>query len=845
LNSNTLNVAVSHPQNLPLIPENFPKLSYFRYTYLHILVLDRTSGKYKMGSATITPNQFVTFGELLKYLRRREGLTQRELSIAVQYSDTQINRLEKNQRVPDATTLTALFLPALHIEDQPEWSTRFLALAAKARKESTQRRTIDTRSLATPSHNLPFHLTSFIGRKADVTRIKQRLSQHRLVSLTGVGGIGKTRLAIHCSSTLLSKFRDGIWWVDLVPLTDEALLPQAIAQVLGVRESPTQSLIQSVESFLREKQLLLVLDNCEHLISACAQLAEALLTQCANLRILATSREALGITGEVVYQVPTLSLPASQPPKLIDSLMEYEGVYLFVERAEARSGFTLTEQNATAVLQICQQLDGIPLALELAAARTELLSAEEIAERLSDRFNLLRQGNRTVLPRHQTLRAAIDWSYDLLSHKELVLFRRLAVFEGGWTFQEVKAVCSGDDIGEDEILDLLGHLVDKSLVIMQVENGNARYRMLETIRQFAHEKFMNSIEAERVQKRHLEFFVHFAEEADPNLNGPEQVAWLDRLGTEHANFRAALGWALEHHELGSAARLGTGLSWFWVFRAHLREGWQWLEQIIELSRRLAQTEQMSPSAKALFAHVLNRASLLAYYRGRQTLAGSLGEEGLALSRKIKNKKLIIEALLPLGFVVQNQGDYERAGALLEEKLALSREVGEKWDVARALVLLGNVALNQKDYVSARIRYEEGLAISREIRHRLFIAIFSNNLGHVALNEGNYTAARELYTEAMLLAQEVGSDRYMMIHLVGWAGLARALGQLERATRLSGAVEALREYIGSRLEQEEQVEHERTISAARSGMDETMFDQLWREGQAMTLEQAVTYALEEA
>ncbi len=324
------------------------------------------------------------------------------------------------------------------------------------------------------------------------------------------------------------------------------------------------------------------------------QLAEYLLTHCANLRILATSREALGITGEVVYQVPALSLPASQPQETSDSLMGYESIGLFVERAGARSGFTLTEQNATAVLQICQQLDGIPLALELAAARTELLSAEDIAERLNDRFNLLSQGNRTALPRHQTLRAAIGWSYDLLSHKERVLFRRLAVFAGGWTFQEVQAVCSGDGIDVDEILDLLAHLVDKSLVIMQAENGNARYRMLETIRQFAHEKFMNAMEAERVQKQHLEFFVRFAEEADPNLNGPEQAAWLDRLGTEHANCRAALGWALEHHEIDDAARLGTGLFWFWVFRAHLRESWQWLEQNIEMSRRLTQTEQMLP-----------------------------------------------------------------------------------------------------------------------------------------------------------------------------------------------------------------------------------------------------------
>lgn len=797
-----------------------------------------------MDHTPLTPDQFVTFGELLKFLRRKEGLTQRELSIAVRYSDTQISRLEKNQRVPDSATLTALFLPALHIEDQPEWAARLLELAAKARGENVQRQAVDLRSSGFPPNNLSFQLTSFIGRKADVDLISQKLSQYRLVSLTGVGGIGKTRLAIHCSSKLLSNFEDGIWWVDLVPWLDEVLVPQAIAQILGVRESPTQSLIQSLQHYLREKHMLLVLDNCEHLVGACARLAEALLTQCANLRILATSREALGITGEAVYQVPTLSLPVSQRQKPIDSPMEYEGVRLFVERAEARSGFTLTEQNAMAVLEICRQLDGIPLALELAAARTELLSAEDIAERLNDLFNLLRQGNRTALPRHQTLRATIDWSYDLISPQEQALLRRLAVFAGGWTLEEAEAICTSEDIRMDEILDLLAHLVEKSLVIMLVENGHTRYRMLETIRQYAHEKLKSSNDAEQVQKRHLEFFVEFAEEADPNLNGPEQVAWLDRLEVEHANFRVALSWTVDRREMESAARLGTALFWFWVFRTHLDEGWQWLEQTIQLSRHMAEKKPMSQSVKALFAHVLNRASLLAHYRGNQNLAWSLAEEGLELSRKIKNKKLIIEALLPLGFVLQKQGDYARAGTLLEENLALSRDVGEKWEVARALVLLGNLALNQKDYINARLRYEEGLTHSREIGHRLFISIFSNNLGHVALNESNYTVARELYAEAVLLAREVGSKRYMMIPLVGWAGLARSQGQVERATKLSGAIEALAEAISSRFEQEDQVEHERTIAVIRSQLDESTFNRLWDEGRKMTLEQAINFALEE-
>ena len=408
---------------------------------------------------------FTTFGDLLKYLRRRARMTQRELGIAVGYSESQITRLESGQREPDAIMVEHQFVEALDLKRDPEAANRLIALAKNA--PVVDANTIAPVAPAIPN-NLPVQLTRFIGREPEVAEVKNLLDAHRLVTLTGSGGIGKTRLTLEVAGGVLDQYKDGVWLVELAPLADPALLPRTVANVLGLQEQRDISIFDAITDYLHDKHLLLILDNCEHLIDASARLAEGVLKQSHAVRILASSREALGIAGELAWRVPSL------PPD--------EAVQLFVERGVlANQAFALTPLTTPAVQTICARLDGIPLAIELAAARVRALPVEKIAERLNDRFRLLTGGSRTALPRQQTLRGAIDWSYSLLSEPERTLLRRLAVFVGGWTLEAAEAVCSE---GLDDVLDALTRLVDKSLVTVD-ETG--RYRLLETIRQYARE----------------------------------------------------------------------------------------------------------------------------------------------------------------------------------------------------------------------------------------------------------------------------------------------------------------------------------------------------------------------
>ena len=408
-----------------------------------------------------------------------------------------------------------------------------------------------------PKHNLPSQLTSFIGREKEIAEIRRLLSplsraeeageglgvRARLLTLTGAGGSGKTRLALQAAAQLLDAFPDGVWFIELAPLSDPALVPQSLLSTLGLIEQAGRSALAILTDFLQPKRALLVLDNCEHLIQACAQLAETLLRTCPTLYILATSREALGIAGETPYLVPTLTTPDPTHANL-DTLPQYEAVRLFVERAQtAWPGFALTNDNTPAVAQVCHQLDGIPLAIELAAARVKALRVEQIAARLTerDRFRLLISGTRTALSRHQTLQALIDWSHDLLSEPERALLRRLAVFAGGWTLEAAEAVCVGDGIEADKVLHLMTQLVNKSLILAEREQGKeARYHILETIRQYASERLLKAGEGEQLRSRHLDFFLRWAERVEPDVRGPQQLKWLDQFEIENDNLRAAL-----------------------------------------------------------------------------------------------------------------------------------------------------------------------------------------------------------------------------------------------------------------------------------------------------------------
>ena len=555
--------------------------------------------------------------------------------------------------------------------------------------------------------NLPIPLTSFIGRVREMARVKELLAQARLVTLAGSGGCGKTRLVIQVASDLVDSFRDGVWWVDFAPLMDAGLTSQTIAKVLGVFEVPNVPMNETLANYLRPRNMLLVLDNCEHLVSGIASLALALLSTCPKLKVLATSREPLGLLGEMVLRVPPLSFPTSQQLQPDEKLEDYESVCLLLERALAvKADFELAEENASAVARICQQLDGIPLAIELAAARVKVLSVGQIAARLGDRFSLLSAGGRTALPRHQTLRAVIDWSYNSLSEQEQALLSRLSVFVGSWTLEAVEAVCS-DAAAPRRVLDLLASLIDKSLVEFAEEPGGlGRYQMLETVRQYGLERLSETGQVEATRRRHVLFFAGLAEKAEQRLRGPEMRTWIERLEMEHDNFRAALDWTLVHESPELSLCFAGALGIFWRKRGYLSEGRKWLERLLVHGEHAP--EQLRVKAMA-------PASWLARDLGDYEQATALQEESLEILRATGNKLEMVDILIQGGLLAVYQNDPQRAFACFSECLALSEELDYRWGRAMALVNLGHAALFDLRWdAQSRSRCEESLELFKEL-----------------------------------------------------------------------------------------------------------------------------------
>ncbi len=668
-------------------------------------------------------------------------------------------------------------------------------------------------------NNLPVQLSSFVGREHELAEVKQVLTNTHLLTLTGPGGTGKTRLALQVAADVLPTFPHGVWFIDLAPVSDPALIPQAVAAVLSVREQPEHPLIDSLVDLLRANTALLILDNCEHLVEASARIAQAMLRACAKLRIISTSREALSIAGEAVYRVPSLAVPELERIPPLENFARLDAVRLFVERAAtARSGFMLTRQNAPAIAQICNRLDGIPLAIELAASRVKVLSIEQIASRLDNRFQLLTGGSRTALPRQQTLRATIDWSYSLLSEPERVLFRRLAVFVNGWGLEAAEEVCADDEgqltkdektafgdslpsvvapspaghppssvsLASSDILDLLTRLVDKSLVIAEELAGESRYRRLETIRQYSREKFAETDEVENMRDRHLQYFVRFSTRAGMQLLSSERSTWTIRLEAEQDNLRAALAWGLARHPESALSMVGD-LSGFWPASGYSAEGYRWTRQALERVHALP-----PPEGAALELHRRAEAKALCALawiyisQGDNEQGRIMAEQSVALHRQDvqSDPRELVFSMLVLANALEFLGRRAEAETILNECATLARRAGEVYLMCWSLSLLARVTVDLYGDLDKATRYSnEGIQLARSAGMDYIAATNLETAGLIAAYRKDNVQARALFQQATDIFRAEGAPFNVTLSTTALAHMERHLGNEARALEL--------------------------------------------------------------
>lgn len=896
----------------------------------------------------LTLESFTTFGDLLRYLRQRERLTQRDLGQAVGYGQAQINRLENGLRLPDVGLVVAQFIPALHLDVQPDIAVRLVELAAQARGEPVPASFTFTRSTRlefteeigftprTRRSNLPAQVTSFVGREDEIAELVERVKTTRLLTLTGSGGCSKTRLSLEVASYVQDEFPDGVWLIEFAPSADESFVPRTVASLFSPPDTTGTPPIETLVNYLASKRQLLVLDNCEHLINGCAQLAERLVRDCPDIHLLATSREPLRIEGEVHWRVP--------------SLPQDESVQLFVERARAiRPDFDLTDGNAPAITSICGHLDGIPLAIELAAARLNALTPEQIAERLSDRFALLVSRNRTAIPRHQTLHATIGWSFDLLPAIERELLCQLSVFVGGFTAEAAEAVSDHPDA-----FDLLSNLVDKSLVIAEVEGNAVCYRMLEMVRQFTTGHLRQAGREDATRDRHLDYCIELAETAEIDMRGVKDQPALKRLVPEHDNVRAALAWGYDSGKVESSLRLAGALWRFWFTQAHLREGLAWIGKLLG-----ANPDPPAPMrAKALYG-----AAMMEWRTGDWPRMAALAGESLSLCRELDDPIGAAISLICLAIFAQHQLNFQQARTMLEEAISLLRSAQHLWGLSFAFTRLGELLILQGEFAQAEVVMEECLLLSRELdllfaldvlswkiraalaqddflnaqrlaQHRLALAQERGQtdilvwtfrfLGHIALQAGDYgqatvffersqalwqeinygmartglilidlgTVARlqgdhetaiQRYNEAAAVNREIGefaglafveshlgyamlaqghesrafmhfresvklackvNDKTRLaVGLAAVAGMLQVRSDVQRAVRLCAFASNFQHLVRATLMPVERMGYERTLAATRAKLDDPFLASAWAEGRQMTLEEAVTLALE--
>ena len=683
--------------------------------------------------------------------------------------------------------------------------------------------------------NLTEDYTPIVGREKEIAEIKNLLLQTdvRLLTMTGIGGTGKTTLSKAAARELLAEFPDGVFFVELAGIKNPELVASTIGQPLGVKEAGGKPVLETLKDYLREKCILLVIDNFEQVVSAAPDIAE-LISVAQRLKILVTSRSLLHLSAECEFIVPPLAVPENPAEISLSELSKYEAIRLFVERARSvKPHFELTAENAGSVTDICTRLDGLPLAIELAAARVKILSPQAILPRLENRLKLLTGGARDLPARQQTMRGAVEWSYDLLDEDEKVLFRRLSVFAGGFQLEAAEAVGDSDSL-QIEVIDGVTSLIDNSLIIQKEQpDGEMRFRMLEVVREYALESLNVNDESEAMCRRHAAYFLALGEEAEPHLRGSESVKWLDRLEEEHDNLRAALRWTLEN-DTKTAARLAAAIRLFWFLHSHLTEGHGWLKAALESGTDAA-------TADVRFK-LLNVLGTLARFQGDYETARAAYEEGLAVGRAANDLHQISEASGGLGLVIYQQGDSATARKFIAEGLEISRQLDDKFGIVATLNSLGDIARTAGDDAAARPLFEEALAISRKLGRKQFVSTILTNLGAVTHSEGDFAAARSHFAEALEMAQELGNRIAISYSLDGFAALAAESGEPELAAKLAGAAEQLRETVGFEIEPADRRFRESYFSKLRAALTESVFAAAYQQGRKLKTEEAIALAL---